>query len=745
MLKTLGGPMLLLVSISLFFCPSELLSQEETKPDDDRYRIEHPVVGDDVVEPFVPLHPRTADDRREIEALRDYMSARSLENRRKWSEAVAQLKEAMKDEPGSIAILRRLSRLSFLLGRTEEALDAARKVLDADPGDTETLSLLINHYDRSNDPVGAERLLQDLLANPKLDKTSPGYLLIERDLGILYADKLNQLSKAADAFEVVLKALDEKAANQLSLADQRRILGFDESATYARFGEVFFDAGKYELAVTAFRRGLVYDPDHPVLPRYLAQALLRLGRAEEALGSLEPFLKRQPQGREPYELLIQILKELKRPEEMLPRLQAAARNDPKNLPLQYLLADRYKEEGQPEKADELYRELLATQPDPQGFGALASSLVKEKRTGELIELLGKAFSKPQTLEAVTPQIEAIANDPKFCAELLDEALKLQQTEPPMLSRESRLVMTYIAKKANQLDKLIPIQRLALKQDPNPQAYREFWLDLYRSGKYGEAAETLDEMLTTFPDQKDSQTLTLLAQSQAMAGNLQSGLKVAEEALTMSPDDQEALRLKGYLLSKLERNEEAIAHYQATLERFPNDDEVIRMARSGLSIVYVNMEEFEKGEHELELLLERAPDDAGVNNDLGYLYADRGKNLEKAESMIRRAVAEDPENSAYLDSLGWVLFKLGKLQEALEPLEQAAKSSLQDATIHDHLGDVYFKLNRLEEARKSWEKAESIAASSDPPDKRLPEIRKKLESLTGLDPATRSVGGKEPQP
>ena len=66
---------------------------------------------------------------------------------------------------------------------------------------------------------------------------------------------------------------------------------------------MFFDARKYELAVTAFRRGLVYDPDHPVLPRYLSQALLRLGRTEEALGSLEPFLKRQPQGREPYELL----------------------------------------------------------------------------------------------------------------------------------------------------------------------------------------------------------------------------------------------------------------------------------------------------------------------------------------------------------------------------------------------------------------------------------------------------------
>ena len=85
-----------------------------------------------------------------------------------------------------------------------------------------------------------------------------------------------------------------------------------------------------------------------------------------------------------------------------------------------------------------------------------------------------------------------------------------------------------------------------------------------------------------------------------------------------------------------------------------------------------MGDYAKGEAELEILLQRNPDEAGPNNDLGYLYAEQGKNLEKAEAMIRKALQEEPENSAYLDSLGWVLFKRGKVKEALETLKKAAE-------------------------------------------------------------------------
>ena len=74
-------------------------------------------------------------------------------------------------------------------------------------------------------------------------------------------------------------------------------------------------------------------------------------------------------------------------------------------------------------------------------------------------------------------------------------------------------------------------------------------------------------------------------------------------------------------------------------------------------------------------------------------------------MIRKALAAEPENGAYLDSLGWVLFKLGKPEEALPPLEQATKMNMgSDATVWDHLGDVFLKLMRTEKAIEAWQTA-----------------------------------------
>ena len=188
----------------------------------------------------------------------------------------------------------------------------------------------------------------------------------------------------------------------------------------------------------------------------------------------------------------------------------------------------------------------------------------------------------------------------------------------------------------------------------------------------------------------------------------------------------------------------MALYKGLLEKYPNNEAVVHLARSGLSVIYVNRGDFAKGEAELEALLEREPDDAGVNNDLGYLYADQGKNLEKAEAMIRKAIQEEPENPAYLDSLGWVLFKRGKAKEAVGHLEKAVSlPSGTDATIQEHLGDVYFQLQQPDKAKAAWKAAEAVAAKATPADKRLPEIRKKLESLEKLGQAPRPSTGESP--
>ncbi len=112
-----------------------------------------------------------------------------------------------------------------------------------------------------------------------------------------------------------------------------------------------------------------------------------------------------------------------------------------------------------------------------------------------------------------------------------------------------------------------------------------------------------------------------------------------------------------------------------------------------------------------MLLERSPDDDAVLNDLGYLLADEGRDLDEALAMIRRAVESEPENPNYLDSLAWVLHRLGRSGEALPLLLRAIRSGegAPDATLHEHLGDVYLALGQVDRALAEWRAALALGS------------------------------------
>ncbi|WP_435016026.1 tetratricopeptide repeat protein [Tundrisphaera sp. TA3] len=732
--------------------------------------------GEETPKPFVPAQPRTVAEQKRVEALRFYAEARALEDRRQFSDAIKVLDKAAEADPESVPILRRLARLNFALGRDEAAVGFAKRAIAAEPSDDATLGLLIAHY--KNDLAAAEEVLKGVAANPKLDKDSAGALLVEFELGKIRA-ATGRFDEASAAFARLLDALDEAPGVRFSPAERRKILGTDEGQTYLEFGKVFLAAKKPDLAIRAFRRGLVYAPDDAVLILLLAKTYQEAGQGDEALAFIEKFLKRQPRGRESYDLFIDILVMLKREAEILPQLEKFAAADPKNIPLRYLLAERYRLAGRNEKADAVYRTILAEQQDTQKFAALFPVLVQEKKTEDLLRLLVSAVARLRRIEALQPSLEALIADAEYTDKVIDTGIAMISSRPPTLEpREGWGVLATLAMMAKRTDKMIALQRWQVERAPNPQSYRELVTTLFEAAKYPEAAEALTEMLGKFPEERNGQNLIYLAQIQVLGGKGEEALPAIREALRREANDPEIMRngalllnmagqpeeaidlirsalrnepaspdlneSLGRILTRIGRNDEAIAFYKELLEKYPNSDEIGRIAHSGLSIVYTNLGDMAKGEAELELLFARDPDDPGLNNDLGYLYADQGKNLEKAEAMIRKAIAEEPENSAYLDSLGWVLFKRGKYAEAKDPLEKAAAMPRgEDATIQDHLGDVYFQLHDNDKARSAWERAQTLASQSKPPDKRLPEIVKKLQSLRQIEATPRPTPGETP--
>ena len=347
--------------------------------------------GDDPPRPFVPLRPATVDDRRRIEAVRLYQRGpgpgRPSPVGRRGGPA-----------PGGIEARSRLGR-----DRPPPEQDLYRRDGPARPGHRirpegpghragryrdarPAVRLLHAIGSEKSDSAAAEALLKEVLANPKLDAHAPGRLLAEFELGKLYADRLRQIEKAADAYAKVIDALDDKSANRLSPADQARDPGQRPVAWPTSIsGLVFIAAKRDELAVRALERAMVYDEDNPQIALVLAETLLRLRKADQALVLVERIIKRQPQGVEAYELLAKVLTALGREKEITPRLEEAAQRDSKNVPLQYVLADRYRETGQVDKAEALYKALLtlaADAADLPGAGRLAPEAEEGRRPAQ---------------------------------------------------------------------------------------------------------------------------------------------------------------------------------------------------------------------------------------------------------------------------------------------------------------------------------------------------------------------------
>ncbi len=125
------------------------------------------------------------------------------------------------------------------------------------------------------------------------------------------------------------------------------------------------------------------------------------------------------------------------------------------------------------------------------------------------------------------------------------------------------------------------------------------------------------------------------------------------------------------------------------------------------IAYERAGQWKKAEADFLHALKLRPDQPLVLNYLGYSWVDRGENLARARRMIERAVELRPDDGYIIDSLGWVLYRAGKYDEAVSRLEKAIELKPEDPVINDHLGDAYWRVGRIREARFQWRRALSF--------------------------------------
>ncbi len=236
---------------------------------------------------------------------------------------------------------------------------------------------------------------------------------------------------------------------------------------------------------------------------------------------------------------------------------------------------------------------------------------------------------------------------------------------------------------------------------NVQAWVRLGGLYFDNKRYDEAVKVMDEAVGLFPD--DFTVNFILGLSLAQSGHNSEAKPYLKKAVDTNPSDLNALSAYGYTLSQLKENEEAIKYLKKALELAPDSANQVNLLGT-LGLIYDGQKNWEACDSTYEEALSIDSTNALVNNNYAYSLSERGIKLDKALKMAETAIGKEPLNSSYLDTIGWVYFKLGEYEKAKEYIEKAIKVGGESSVMLEHLGDITYMLGNKDKAKSIWEKS-----------------------------------------
>lgn len=732
---------------------------------------------DDRPKPIDDGKPLTRDElnrRKADQLLRDARTQYGLGigslRQEKLIEALGTLERAAKLDPESLEIRRALIPLYITLGRDDGARTLARHVIERDPFDMDTAFQYGRLLRADGRAAEAVPILQKAVGGKDAADRPERLLFLLSDLYDLL-EKQGDWAGAAKAQEGVIKTITEKREQLLyGNGFTREDLQGSLARAYENLGRACVKAKEYDRAVTAFKgaRDTLLKSDDPEARHQAVRISLNVsevaasqGRWADALDALDAYLEHSPAEVGPYETKVDLLRKLGRERDIVPALRKYAAKQEYHLGLQLLLARELgKEPRTRREAEEKYTALLKENVKPEVYRGLFQLYQADGRARKVIDLFDEAAqvagAEPDAVRATDREAAAarwqamtaaVRSDKGLVRALLDEA-------PGEVNREGKrhvntwLFLGGLAAQVRLLDQAERLFRNSLLHLPAGKEFAVYQGLIYvlrRQHKYKDIVDVCRAGLARRSDNIGLEMLLhpSLADALAALGEYDEALKHADRAVRISSDEYKVREhcRRAQIMAQAGRHADAVRECEETLKRFTRLADV-QSVRYTLSNVYSLKGDHARSEEQLRLILEVDPDQELANNNLGYQMADRNVNLDEAERLIRRAIeldraarkpaGDDGDNAAYLDSLGWVLFRRGKHAEAREWLEKAAAlpDGESDPTVWDHLGDVLAKLDQPARAKEAWQKAVKLYDNpgrrmSDP---RKAEVEKKLKTV-----------------
>jgi len=261
-----------------------------------------------------------------------------------------------------------------------------------------------------------------------------------------------------------------------------------------------------------------------------------------------------------------------------------------------------------------------------------------------------------------------------------------------------------------LEEAVNQYHFALADDPQSSLLHLNLAAVYiQKDKPEQAVGELKQSIRLAPETVQPRVLLALVYASQNKSDLAEAeyVQALENAAKVEPGNADLYKGLGALYLQQKKIKQAEVVFKLAAKLSPLDPET----HFYLGDVYYELNDYPLAEKELKAAIKIKPDYHEALNFLGYFYLEQDKSVEAGGELIRRALALDPDNGAYTDSLGWFYYKKGNFKEALRYIGKAA-SLLSDPEIYDHLGDVYLKLGDSSSAKINWEKSLKLDPQND---------------------------------
>ncbi len=610
------------------------------------------------------------------------------------NKAIEEYHQAIDADPDSSYLMAGLAELYAKTGRIRDAVMEAQDILKRDANNLEAHKLLGRIYLRSMGDMQSGSQNQNVIKLAieqyqeiiKLEKDPDNLVEDHILLGRLYSQN-HDLTKAESEFKTAVKLQPDSEEAITTLAylyteegDSGHAIAALNSVPeasrtaklYSALGYTYEQQKEYKKAIEAYRHAIELDRDNLDAIRGLAQNLQNDGQTQAALEQYKIIADANPEDAQTFLRMADIYKKSGQFDEALDNLKKAQAIVQDSIEVPYEMASIYQAQGRYEEAAQTLKDLL---------------------------------DKTEKADASYTQ-----SDKNNRAVFLE-----------------RLGSDYRDMGNNQLAIETFRKMLELGDDNVSRGYQEI-IDTYREDKnWPQATAAAKEAVEKLPNNRDLKMV--LASQLADTGDPDAALQQVKSLLTGKPEDREVYIALSQMYSRLKRWPEAedAINKADQLSLKPEDKQYTAFVKGS---IYERQKKYDVAEQQFKRILSVDPQNAMTLNYYGYMLADRGVRLDEALACIKKAVELDPANGAYLDSLGWAYYKLGRYDLAEENLSKALQHTPNDPTVQDHMGDVYQKTGRLRQAAAHWERAvtewnKTIPAEIDT--ENLAKVQKKLES------------------